>query len=58
MDGIQLRKVHLQAFRFLHSPLWLINSKQIVEDWKIGWRVSKESENMVKRDEIALLYGS
>ncbi|KAG5621799.1 hypothetical protein H5410_007017 [Solanum commersonii] len=34
------------------------NSKQIVEDWKIGWRVNKESENLVKRDEIALLVQS
>lgn len=31
------------------------NSKQIVEDWKIGWRVNKEREKLVKRDEIALL---
>ncbi|KAL3344738.1 hypothetical protein AABB24_023934 [Solanum stoloniferum] len=34
------------------------NSKQIVEDWKIGWRINKESENLVKRDEIALLLQS
>lgn len=31
------------------------NSKQIVEDWKIGLRVKKEREKLVKRDEIALL---
>ncbi|KAK4710594.1 hypothetical protein R3W88_005107 [Solanum pinnatisectum] len=34
------------------------NSKQIEEDWKIGWRINKESENLVKRDEIALLLQS
>ncbi|WMV15262.1 hypothetical protein MTR67_008647 [Solanum verrucosum] len=34
------------------------NSKQIVEDWKIGWRINKESENLVKKDEIALLLQS
>ncbi|KAH0732645.1 hypothetical protein KY290_003507 [Solanum tuberosum] len=58
VDGIQPRKVHLLAFHFLRSPLWLTNCKQIVEDWKIGWRVNKESENLVKRDEIALLVQS
>ncbi|XP_016558181.2 UDP-glycosyltransferase 87A2 [Capsicum annuum] len=31
------------------------NSKQIVEDWKIGWRINKEREKLVKRDEIAML---
>ncbi|KAK6797007.1 hypothetical protein RDI58_004708 [Solanum bulbocastanum] len=34
------------------------NSKQIVEDWKIGWRINKDSENLVKRDEIAQLLQS
>ncbi|KAL3376604.1 hypothetical protein AABB24_003173 [Solanum stoloniferum] len=34
------------------------NSKQIVEDWKIGWRINKESEKLVKRDEIAQLLQS
>ncbi|KAH0728655.1 hypothetical protein KY290_004522 [Solanum tuberosum] len=34
------------------------NSKQIVDDWKIGWRINKETENLVKRDEIALLLQS
>jgi UDP:flavonoid glycosyltransferase YjiC (YdhE family) len=33
------------------------NSKVVVEDWKIGWRVKKEveSENLVGREEIARL---
>ncbi|XP_044466648.1 UDP-glycosyltransferase 87A1-like [Mangifera indica] len=33
------------------------NSKQIVEDWKIGWRVKKEvsSESLVTREEISEL---
>jgi UDP:flavonoid glycosyltransferase YjiC (YdhE family) len=33
------------------------NSKLVVEDWKIGWRVKKdlESENLVGREEIARL---
>ncbi|KAF3646958.1 UDP-glycosyltransferase 87A1 [Capsicum chacoense] len=34
------------------------NSKQIVEDWKIGWRINKEMEKLVKRDEIAMLLRS
>ncbi|KAM3361497.1 hypothetical protein P3S68_016351 [Capsicum galapagoense] len=34
------------------------NSKQIVEDWKIGWRINKEREKLVKRDEIAMLLQS
>ncbi|XP_059294614.1 UDP-glycosyltransferase 87A2-like [Lycium ferocissimum] len=43
---------------FLTFPIaadQITNSKLIVEDWKIGWRVNNESENLVKRDEIALL---
>ncbi|KAH0767618.1 hypothetical protein KY285_003489 [Solanum tuberosum] len=46
---------------FLTFPIGgdqVTNSKQIVEDWKIGWRINKESENLVKRDEIALLLQS
>lgn len=33
------------------------NSKQIVEDWKIGWRVKREvkPDVLVKREEIAAL---
>ncbi|KAE8688790.1 mitoferrin-like [Hibiscus syriacus] len=35
------------------------NSKQMIEDWKIGWRVKKnkvgEGEHLVRRDEIAEL---
>ncbi|RVW56907.1 UDP-glycosyltransferase 87A2 [Vitis vinifera] len=36
------------------------NSKNIVEDWKIGWRVKREVgwENMVSREEIAGLVQS
>ncbi|KAJ0084459.1 hypothetical protein Patl1_31019 [Pistacia atlantica] len=35
----------------------VLNSKQIVEDWKIGWRVKKEvaSESLVTREEISEL---
>ncbi|XP_060195159.1 UDP-glycosyltransferase 87A2-like [Lycium barbarum] len=43
---------------FLTFPIaadQITNSKLIVEDWKIGWRVNNESENLVKRDEIALI---
>ncbi|XP_015066343.1 UDP-glycosyltransferase 87A2-like [Solanum pennellii] len=47
---------------FLTFPIGgdqVTNSKQIVEDWKIGWRINKEiSDNLVKRDEIALLLQS
>ncbi|KAK2654530.1 hypothetical protein Ddye_014386 [Dipteronia dyeriana] len=33
------------------------NSKQIVEDWKVGWRVKREtgSDNLVSREEISKL---
>ncbi|XP_059429335.1 UDP-glycosyltransferase 87A2-like [Corylus avellana] len=33
------------------------NSKQVVEDWKVGWRVKKDvgSENLVTRGEISKL---
>ncbi|KAK4360818.1 hypothetical protein RND71_019770 [Anisodus tanguticus] len=43
---------------FLTFPIaadQVTNSKLIVEDWKIGWRLNNESENLIKRDEIALL---
>ncbi|XP_060181276.1 UDP-glycosyltransferase 87A2-like [Lycium barbarum] len=43
---------------FLTFPIaadQITNSKLIVEDWKIGCRLNNESENLVKRDEIALL---
>ncbi|XP_055804432.1 UDP-glycosyltransferase 87A2-like [Solanum dulcamara] len=46
---------------FLTFPIGgdqVTNSKQIVEDWKIGWRVNKESEKLVKKDEISLLVKS
>lgn len=31
------------------------NSKQIVEDWGVGWRVAKKSDVLVTRDEISEL---
>lgn len=31
------------------------NSKQIVEDWKIGWRVKRDDETLITRQEIARL---
>lgn len=31
------------------------NSKQIVEDWKIGWRVKKDNESLITRQEVARL---
>ncbi|OMP02400.1 UDP-glucuronosyl/UDP-glucosyltransferase [Corchorus olitorius] len=43
---------------FLTFPLFAdqnLNSKIIVEDWKIGWRVNFKSENLVTRDEISNL---
>ncbi|XAR58877.1 hypothetical protein NMG60_11014445 [Bertholletia excelsa] len=46
---------------FLTYPIFwdqMPNSKTIVEDWKIGWRISRragEEQHMVKRDEIAAL---
>ncbi|KAJ4725502.1 UDP-glycosyltransferase [Melia azedarach] len=44
----------------LTSPInydQLPNSKKIVEDWKIGWKITErvEDENFVDRDEIAVL---
>ncbi|KAL0292771.1 UNVERIFIED_CONTAM: UDP-glycosyltransferase 87A1 [Sesamum calycinum] len=29
------------------------NSKMIVDDWKMGWRVKKDDESVVTRDEVA-----
>ncbi|GAU31028.1 hypothetical protein TSUD_214640 [Trifolium subterraneum] len=45
---------------FLTFPIMMdqpLNSKYIVEDWKVGWRVEKEvKENvLIRRDEIARL---
>ncbi|OMO82905.1 UDP-glucuronosyl/UDP-glucosyltransferase [Corchorus capsularis] len=43
---------------FLTFPLFAdqnLNSKIIVEDWKIGWRVNFKSENLVTREEISKL---
>ncbi|XWS71896.1 hypothetical protein CRYUN_Cryun03dG0177400 [Craigia yunnanensis] len=46
---------------FLTFPLFAdqnLNSKLIVEDWKIGWRVKKQQftvENLVARGEISIL---
>ncbi|KAK6271716.1 hypothetical protein POUND7_008799 [Theobroma cacao] len=47
---------------FLTFPLVAdqkLNSKLIVDDWKIGWRVKKQflAENLVTRDEISKLVG-
>ena len=48
---------------FLTFPLYAdqkINSKIIVEDWKIGWRLKKQivEENLVARGEISWLVKS
>ncbi|XP_027333151.1 UDP-glycosyltransferase 87A1-like isoform X2 [Abrus precatorius] len=48
------------AVPFLTSPILMdqpLNSKYIVEDWKIGWRVNEEVQQntLIKRDEIASL---
>ncbi|XVE58970.1 hypothetical protein DITRI_Ditri05aG0006300 [Diplodiscus trichospermus] len=46
---------------FLTFPLFAdqnLNSKHIVEDWKIGWRVKKQqvgTDELVARDEISIL---
>nr|QSB46691.1 glycosyltransferase [Rubia yunnanensis] len=31
----------------------IVNSKQIVEDWRIGWRLKSSNGGLVKRDEIS-----
>lgn len=39
------------------SIFWdqVTNSKQIVEDWKIGWKVKRDDDSLISREEIAKL---